>query len=263
MTAEKLHDALNLLPGDLVAATDALRCQPRKVKIHWARWATLAACAAVVIFCGWYFRAGFGKSASTADMAMQAESYEFGKAAPAEPNAAVSGASGDIAPEAAEESAADRERNIPAATESSETASTTCMAAVWKNQCTTRWRSLSASLEDSPRMQLLRSVQELVAYVEENQDYYAFDADFRDSLAIYDEAWFEENDLLVVVMEPYTTVNDLLLTRSVIPGEYGNVWELLLSGCLEDVDAEGCWHVLMDLRKGVIKEDDTILAVIE
>ena len=261
MTAEKLHDELTLLPGNLVAATDALRCQPRKVKIHWARWATLAACLAVAIFCGWFFRSGFGKSASTADAVMQAETYaaaEWEKAAPAETYAAVSGGSGDIAPEeAAEEFAADRENSVP-----TESASTTSTAAGWKNQCTTRWHSRSVSLEDSPRMQLLRSAQELEAYVEENQDYYAFDADYRDGLALYDEAWFEENDLLVVVMEPYTTVNDLLLTRSVIPGEYGNVWELLLSGCLDD-NAEGCWHVLMDLRKGVIKEDDTIIAVIE
>ena len=28
MTSEKLHDALNLLPADLVAGTDALRTKP-------------------------------------------------------------------------------------------------------------------------------------------------------------------------------------------------------------------------------------------
>ena len=31
MTSEKLHDALNLLPADLVAGTDALRTKPKTV----------------------------------------------------------------------------------------------------------------------------------------------------------------------------------------------------------------------------------------
>lgn len=43
MTSEKLHDALNLLPADLVAETDALRTQAKKPQVHWKRWAAMAA----------------------------------------------------------------------------------------------------------------------------------------------------------------------------------------------------------------------------
>lgn len=39
MTSEKLHDALSLLPADLVAETDALRTQAKKPQVHWQRWA--------------------------------------------------------------------------------------------------------------------------------------------------------------------------------------------------------------------------------
>ena len=40
MTSEKLHDALNLLPADLVAETDALRTQAKKPQVHWQRLCT-------------------------------------------------------------------------------------------------------------------------------------------------------------------------------------------------------------------------------
>ena len=43
MTSEKLHDALSLLPADLVAETDALRTQAKKPQVHWQRWAAMAA----------------------------------------------------------------------------------------------------------------------------------------------------------------------------------------------------------------------------
>ena len=52
MTSEKLHDALSLLPADLVAETDALRTQAKKPQVHWQRWAAMAACLAVVLLAG-------------------------------------------------------------------------------------------------------------------------------------------------------------------------------------------------------------------
>ena len=68
MTAEKLHDALNLLSGDLIAETDALRTQARKPQVHWQRWAAMAACLAVVLLAGSRFSRflGMDKTAETA-----------------------------------------------------------------------------------------------------------------------------------------------------------------------------------------------------
>ncbi len=64
MTSEKLHDALNLLPADLVAETDALRTQPKKHQVHWRRWAAMAACLAVVLLAGSMFSRLFGRKGS-------------------------------------------------------------------------------------------------------------------------------------------------------------------------------------------------------
>lgn len=65
MTSEKLHDALNLLPADLVAGTDALRTKPKKHQVHWQRWAAMAACLAVVLLAGTLFSRLFGRMGSS------------------------------------------------------------------------------------------------------------------------------------------------------------------------------------------------------
>ena len=65
MTSEKLHDALNLLPADLVAETDALRTQVKKPQAHWQRWAAMAACLAVVLLAGSMFSRLFGHMGSS------------------------------------------------------------------------------------------------------------------------------------------------------------------------------------------------------
>ena len=49
MTVQDLHDALNLLPSDLVAATDKLRTGPKPKVIQWRRWVSLAAVLALVV----------------------------------------------------------------------------------------------------------------------------------------------------------------------------------------------------------------------
>ena len=49
MTVETLHDALNLLPGDLVTATDRLRTAPKPQRIPWKRIISMAACLILVL----------------------------------------------------------------------------------------------------------------------------------------------------------------------------------------------------------------------
>ncbi len=49
MTAEKILDALGLLPSDLITATDTLRTAPKTTVIHWKRWVSLAACLVLVL----------------------------------------------------------------------------------------------------------------------------------------------------------------------------------------------------------------------
>lgn len=65
MTSEKLHDALNLLPADLIAGTDALRTKPKQHQVRWQRWAAMAACLAVVLLAGTLFSYFFGHMGSS------------------------------------------------------------------------------------------------------------------------------------------------------------------------------------------------------
>ena len=52
MTVEKLHDALNLLPPDLITATDRLRAEPRSKTVPWKRILPMAACFALLMGIG-------------------------------------------------------------------------------------------------------------------------------------------------------------------------------------------------------------------
>ena len=56
MTAEKLHDALNLLPSDLLTATDQLRTAPRAKIIPWKRLFPAAACFVLLMGIGLLIR---------------------------------------------------------------------------------------------------------------------------------------------------------------------------------------------------------------
>ena len=88
MTSEKLHDALNLLPADLVAGTDALRTKPKKPQVHWQRWAAMAACLAVVLLAGTLFSRLFGRMGSSKTAAAVDQFQMFVAEAPDRENAA-------------------------------------------------------------------------------------------------------------------------------------------------------------------------------
>ena len=56
MTAEKLHDALNLLPSDLLMATDQLRTAPKAKIIPWKRMLPMVACFVLLVGMGLLLR---------------------------------------------------------------------------------------------------------------------------------------------------------------------------------------------------------------
>ena len=88
MTSEKLHDALSLLPADLVAGTDALRTKPKKPQVHWKRWAAMAACLAVVLLAGTLFSRLFGRMGSSKTTAAVDQFQMFVAEVPDRENAA-------------------------------------------------------------------------------------------------------------------------------------------------------------------------------
>ena len=73
MTIEQLHDALNLLPSDLIAATDRRRAAPKAKTIPLRRWVSLAACVAVLLCAGFAVRQGlFTNFTATKEAATEA-----------------------------------------------------------------------------------------------------------------------------------------------------------------------------------------------
>ena len=73
MNAEQFHDALTLLPEDLVAQADKFRSRRPKI-IPWKRYATVAACFAVLMT-----SAVFVYSRKSAPTEMVAASYSAAK----------------------------------------------------------------------------------------------------------------------------------------------------------------------------------------
>ena len=89
MTAETFHDAISLLPVDLVAQADRKRNPPRPV-LRWQRYAAMAACFGIIAFsslwCVSHLRMGSSEAASY-DMAiapMAAQAPEMGTPAEAD-----------------------------------------------------------------------------------------------------------------------------------------------------------------------------------
>lgn len=62
MNAQKLMDAMNYLPDTLLEQTNALR---QKKKLHWKRWAALAACLCLAV--GIWFMIPGAKSADSSN----------------------------------------------------------------------------------------------------------------------------------------------------------------------------------------------------
>lgn len=86
MTPEHIHDALNLLPSDLITEADKFRANPRKAPIRFRSWMATAACAALVLLLG-----TFAMQMLPLNMTKTAESIAEAPAAaaPEAPNAAV------------------------------------------------------------------------------------------------------------------------------------------------------------------------------
>ena len=115
MTAEMLHDAIGLLPADLLLETDRRRSRPVKA-IPWKRLTAMAASVVLVLFCGLIFRSGLLSGADKAaapEMMQQAAAPEApAAAAPMEQAAAEpEEESGLTQEEASPESAAGEPEN--------------------------------------------------------------------------------------------------------------------------------------------------------
>lgn len=178
MTSEQFHDALTLLPEDLVANADAFRSRKPRI-IPLKRYAAMAACFAVLLTSVIYVHSLRQKSAPTEMAAASYSVMQDTGAAPAE------------AP-----------RMEAAAVPSCPMVETP---------------DLPNTAEIDHSAAIITSRSELEGYFTEMGKYYQLDA-LRDVCALYDETWFSNSDLLLIPVDsvsPSCSVTDVTLADGV------------------------------------------------
>lgn len=270
MTAEKLHDAIGLLPADLVAEADARRTPKARV-IPWKRYAAMAACLAVILFGGLLFRSkllpGFDgaskmaaceaapAAAEDAMVAGMAENYDDGNG-----NASPSQAD---SPEIAFGNSTQ--------TSQADTASTREESPVEnaENEFDIRYVNTPDNLYSTqcyvsgPGITLVSSRAELDAYCKENQNQYLLE-DFTKACETYDEIWFETHDLLLIALDDVAPADVSPTVMEITP--VGEGWEVHVQKPLSTVDATTeytSWHILLEAEKGQISSADAVTLILE
>lgn len=246
MTAETLHDAISLLPSDLIAEADKKRYARPKI-IPWKRYAAMAACFALVLSCGMFAMRVFApKGGSTEKYAMEQEAPAA--AAPMEEEAAEEAPAVNKGASLTEDSARGT-FGIP-------------------QQCVqTPLKPSTACFSGSTVVHVICSRSELDSYLTDKDWIYDF-TDFRAGCEGYDDAWFEDHDLLLLTVHAanpdclwaVTAIEDVRETDPmgwdwfVYFGDHANV-----DGGGEDT----AFHLLAELDKGMISPEDSILPVAE
>lgn len=254
MTAETLHDAIGLLPADLVAETDRIRTRKQKI-IPWKRYAAMAACFALVLGCGLIAMERFAPKGAT-EAALQAPAAAA-PLAPVTDEAPAEEITNDTVTR--EESAAEEAHAPNKSAGSGETAEILC------HRVETPVKPTTVSFSSQSTVTLITSRKELVTYLAEKDWIYDF-TDAQEVCKAFDEAWFETHDLLLLTVMaacpdfPYTVTSIENISET---DPMGWDWAVLFTTEAED-HPEGettTFHLLTELEKGLISPEDAILTV--
>lgn len=225
MTSEQFHDALTLLPEDLVARADSLRHRPSKV-IRWKRYAALAACFAVLLL-SFALLPNPRHQETTVKMtaapapAMEAET----------PEAAVG-----AAPEAASGTLADRGIAF------------SCVETPYNPHTT-------ACFASGPSPALIPSREELDAYFAKWDRLYLLDP-LRDACEIYDTDWFASHDLLLI---PVDCVTGPCTVTAMSVADGACEITVVLSG--ENAAESTNYHIALPVEKGSVTDAQNIIVI--
>lgn len=249
MTAEKLHEAITQLPGDLITAADRVRSAPRKSNARRTRWislaASVAACFALVILCALALRSMSGMTKYTADTAA-ANGAIPAEAACEEPEMELQEESGTGADSSA---AADTTGALP--DDSKRDSGSTSVLTFAEAFPTPAYGEGAHEI----RVTVIRSREELEEYCAQMRgafDLSALISGYRG----YDDSYFAENDLLLVFLEETACPQALSLTRA-----EDNTWALSVGAGSAEAgqDTEPAqWHLLAGIQKDLIGPEDTV-----
>ncbi len=244
MTAETIHDALTLLPGDLVEQADKKRRFPARV-IPWKRYAALAACLALVLCSGW--------AVSRLELSGAKES-----AAPEAPQEAVrqditeiAEAPAAVAP--AEDAPAEQDIcSLPPAP-----AAGTCTLALPEGIVSVAWiptprpGDSAVNYGTDSAIHLFTDRSALDTYLEDSSQEYSL-TQLESQCEALTESWFENHDLLLLAVS-----SESQAPVTAIAEENGH-----LEICIDNSPTGGSiqdWHILIGAEKNRIPSKDAVV----
>lgn len=248
MTGEQLHDAISLLPADLVAEADALRqSRPLRCRSHWKRYAAMAACFALVLGCALTVRLGMAQKMSHSEAVMEAAPAEIPalQAPEAEAEASAVTAAGTA-----------RDADNGQSMDSADATALLETAAASKTPeilCVRTPANLSSAkcYISGPKATLVSSREELEAYRTHWEGAYLLD-ELTAACESFDEAWFGAHDLVIIPVDAASVAVTEILSQG------GNL-EVHLT--VTHSDADTSWLVLMEPEKGTVSPTEDVRLV--
>ena len=229
MTAEQFHDALTLLPEDLVARADRIRSRKR-TRIPWKSCAAIAACFAVLLCSAAFYRHFQQDSAPTALAA------------------APFAANQEEAADAAEAPRMEAAKGTPADSDAGATADSAILYPCVETPC----RPNAAVIDCS--VSILTSRAELEDYFEKMGEYYQLDA-LRDACDIYGEEWFTSSDLLLIPVDGVSAGQTCIVTEVSCQDGQCSI-AITLTG--EETGGLTNYHVAVPVEKGAVSDTGQI-----
>lgn len=264
MNPETLHDALGLLPSDLLTPVDRLRSAPRKPRAHWMRYASMAACLALMLWGSTMALRQLGLSTeSMAQLEADTEySHISGNGAPAEDgwvNYEKAPTECDCAPETPAEGTA----LVPGSTEIAvEPPATGCPGGPDKYYVggSTGYSPALGHKEgmEYPYTAVIRSREALDGWFAEYRDFYDIDS-FEAGYDHLDDEFFRSHDLLLVMLEE--DYGFVYHEPHYLNAMQAGKWQLTFTARYQQEDrteAPMQWLFFIGIEKNLIGENDSV-----
>ena len=243
MTAEQLHDAIGLLPADLVAEADALRQSKPLRRSHWKHYAAMAACFALVLGCALTVRLGMDQKMSRSEAVMEAAPAEIpALQAPEAPAATTAGTARD----------ADNGQSMDSA-DATALLETAAASKTPEILCIPTPANLSGTkcYASGPKITLVSSREELEAYRTKWEGAYLLD-ELTAACESFDDTWFAAHDLVLIPVDAASvSVTEILSQEG----------SLEVHLAVTHSNADTSWLVLVEPEKGTVSRAEDVRLV--
>ena len=248
MTAEQLHDAIGLLPAELVAEADTLRQSRPLRRGHWKRYAAMAACFILVLGCAMTLRLGMTAKMSRTDAVMEAAPAEIPAlqtpGAKADSSAVTAAGTAQDTGNGQRMDSADGTALLETAAAASKTPEILCIPTPANLSGTKCYAS-------GPEITLLSSREELETYRAKWEGAYLLD-ELTAACESFDQAWFAEKDLVLIPVEAASVaVTDVQIREGTLE----------IHATVTQGDTDTAWMLLVTLEKGTVTSAEDVRLV--